>query len=87
MDAPETAAPPQEKKNDKLVTITVDNQPKQIEKGPYDLADFKTRVGIDASKDVDQLVDGTFVQLDPDKKVHIKGAEVFLSHVPQGGSS
>ena len=86
MDAPETAEA-SEKHNDKLVTITVDGKPVRLEKGPYDLDEFKTKVGVDRAKDVDQLVDGAFVALDPHKKVHIKGGEVFVSHVPQGGSS
>jgi hypothetical protein len=32
-------------------------------------------------------VDGTFLPLDDNAVLHIKGGEIFISHVKQGGSS
>jgi len=83
----EQQAAPEARKNDRMVEITVDGTPRQIEKGPYDLAEFKIFMNIDPTKDVDELIDGQFVPVTGDKKIHIKGGEVFISHVPQGGSS
>ena len=87
MQESEPTTPLHEKPDPKLVEITVDHEKRKIPKGNYDLVEFKTLVGIEQSKDVDELIDGQFVLLTSERKVHIKGGEVFISHVPQGGSS
>ena len=78
----------QTEKSDKdAVTITVDGKPKKIVRGNYDLAEFKRLVGIAENMDVDEVVKGKFEPLSESKKVHIKGDEIFVSHVKTGSSS
>lgn len=75
------------KPDHKTVTVTVDGNTKNIERGNYDLTEFKSLVGVAVDKDLDELVDGKFEQVDESKKLHIKGGEIFVSHVKTGSSS
>ncbi len=67
------------------VEIKVDGKERKIRPGTYVLSEFKKLVHVDASRDLDQVKDGVPVQVEGD--VTIVGGEVFISHVPQGGSS
>ena len=69
------------------VRITVDGVAKDLKKGEYSLAEFREAAGIASDLEVDKVVDGVFVPLDDNAEVHIKGGEVFISHVRQGGSA
>src|SRR5262245_66101730 len=60
----------------KLVTVTVDTKPHTVRKGRYIVLDFKRLVGVDPSYQLDEVVDGQFVELKDDEKVSIKGNEV-----------
>lgn len=71
----------------KKVTVTVDSKPHHVEPGSYVVSAFKQLVHVDASRELDQVVDGAFIPLANDASIEIKGGEVFVSHVPQGGSS
>jgi hypothetical protein len=51
------------------------------------VSEFKVEVGVASDLELDQVVDGVFQPLDDNAEVHIKGGEVFISHVRQGGSS
>lgn len=70
-----------------LVTITLDSVPRTIEEGVYKLAELKTKFSIPVEYELDVVVNGEFKPLDNERSVHIKGGEVFVSHVPQGGSA
>lgn len=69
------------------VSVTVDGEVKHLKKGHYTLPEFKATVHIAPDLEVDQVVDGTFLPLDDNAVLHIKGGEIFISHVKQGGSS
>lgn len=69
------------------VTITVNGEPKQIHRGSYTGAKLKETLGICASDELDQVVDGQFKPLADDSHIVIKGHEVFVSHKRCGGSS
>jgi hypothetical protein len=69
------------------VTITVNGEPKQIHRGSYTGAKLKETLGICASDELDQVVDGQFKPVADDDHVVIKGHEVFVSHKRSGGSS
>ena len=69
------------------VTVTVDGKPHRVPEGNYVVAEFKKFVGIDASKELDEVVRGELKPLDDNQHIHIKGGEVFISHARQGGSS
>jgi len=71
----------------KLVSVTVDGKHHRVLEGHYLVSDFKKLVGVDASKELDEVVHGEFKPLDDNGRIHIKGGEVFVSHARQGGSS
>jgi hypothetical protein len=71
----------------KEVTVTVDGKTQHVPEGTYVVSEFKKLVGVDPSKELDEVVHGELKPLDDNHKIHIKGGEVFISHARQGGSS
>lgn len=69
------------------VQVTVDGAAKLVKKGKYAVSEFKLEVGVAPDLELDQVVDGVFQPLSDNAEIHIKGEEVFVSHVRQGGSS
>lgn len=76
-----------DQKKGKLVTVTVDTKPHTVRKGRYIVSDFKRLVGVDPSYQLDEVVNGQFVELKDTEKVSIRGKEVFVSHVRGGAAS
>ena len=70
-----------------LVTVTVDSVPRQVRPGRYVVSVFKRAVGVDASYELEELVNGKLVPLSDNAKITIKGGESFVSHVRGGASS
>ena len=75
------------RKGPKLVTVTVDGKPHTVRPGRYIVKDFKRLVGVDPAYQLDEVIDGQFKELKDDAKIHIKGGEVFVSHVRGGAAS
>ena len=71
----------------KQVAVTVDGHTHKVPEGTYVVSEFKKLVGVDPSKELDEVVHGELKPLDDNQKIHIKGGEVFISHARQGGSS
>ncbi len=71
----------------KEVAVTVDGTTHQVPEGTYVVSEFKKLVGVDPSKELDEVVHGELKPLDDSQKIHIKGGEVFISHARQGGSA
>jgi hypothetical protein len=71
----------------KLVQVTIDNKPKTIQAGTYTVSDLKRVLGVDPSRVLDEVVVGEFKELPDNGTVHVKGGEIFVSHVRQGQSS
>lgn len=69
------------------VKVMVDSQNTTVHRGSYIVADFKRVIGIEASKELDQVIDGQFIPLDDSERIVIKGNEEFISHARAGGSS
>ena len=69
------------------VRVTVDTLPQDVPRGTWIVREFKTAVGVKAGRVLDQVISGEFHPLDDTASVSIEGGEVFVSHVPQGGSS
>lgn len=69
------------------VAITVNNVEHQIHRGRQSVAVIKRLAGIPLADDLDQLIDCRLVHLPDDGSVTIKGGEVFVSHVKDGGAS
>jgi len=70
-----------------LVTLTIDNVEKEVQSREWVVSQLKAALGVDASRDLEQVVNGQLVPLDDNAKIHIRGGEVFVSHVHGGGSS
>lgn len=79
--------PPHEDPPGQLVMVTVDGTARPMKKGKYVVSEFKEAVGVPADYELDQVIDGRFDPLADDAALHIKGDEVFVSHVRRGGSS
>lgn len=76
-----------DQKKGKLVTVTVDTKPHTVRKGRYLVSDFKRLVGVDSTYQLDEVVNGQFVELKDTEKMSIKGGEIFVSHVRGGAAS
>jgi len=71
----------------KLVQVTIDLKQKTIQAGTYTVGELKQVLGVDTSRVLDEVIGGEFKELPDDGTVHVKGGEIFVSHVPQGRSS
>ena len=69
------------------VTVTVDGIEKRVRRGTYIVSVFKQLVGVDASRELDQVVHGEFKPLDDNATITIEHHEKFVSHVRTGSSS
>lgn len=69
------------------VNVTVDGKKLTLHRGHYTVAEFKQEVGVDAAKELDEIVEGQITPLDDTGKLVLKGGEVFISHARTGGSS
>jgi hypothetical protein len=69
------------------VSVTVDGKAWRVPEGTYVVSEFKKLVGVDPSKELDEVVHGELKPLDDNQKIHIRGGEVFISHARQGGSA
>ena len=69
------------------VTISVDGVSQQILRGNYIVAELKRLLQIDPCRDLDEVVCGELRPLEDSGRTHIKGGEVFISHVRCGASS
>jgi hypothetical protein len=69
------------------VPVTIDNRPVEIQAREWVVSQLKTALGVDPSRELEQVVDGKLVPLDDNARIHIRGHEVFVSHVRGDGSS
>jgi len=69
------------------VTVIVDGVEQKVPKGTYLVSQFKALVGVDAARELDEVVHGQLKPLDDNAEIVIKGGEKFVSHVRTGGSS
>jgi hypothetical protein len=69
------------------VSVSVDGVERHVPAGTYLVSDFKRLVGVDPSKELDQIIHGEFKPLDDNAKITIEQHEKFVSHVRTGRSS
>lgn len=69
------------------VHLKVDGVDRTILPGTYSALDLKQRFGIPQDYALEEVVDGKFCPVGDLAIVTIHGGEVFISHVPRGGSS
>ena len=72
---------------DSKVTIRVNGKEVSIAPGEYFVSEFKKLIGVNASHDLDQVVDGQFKPLQDNERIEPKDGEVYCSHGRGGGSS
>lgn len=70
-----------------FVVVKVDGVDHNVRRGRYIVSDFKRLVGVDPTYQLDEVVNGQFVELKDTEKISIKGKEVFVSHVRGGAAS
>lgn len=80
-------AQPDSKEQGHKVPVTIDNRIVEIQAREWVVSQLKIALGVDPSRELEQVVDGKLVPLEDNAKVHIRGHEVFVSHVRGGGSS
>lgn len=69
------------------VKVTIDGTVKSIHRGSYVVQELKAALEVDPSLALDEVINGKFEPLDDTHRITIKGGEIFVSHVRQGGSS
>jgi len=69
------------------VPVTIDNRTVEVQAREWVVSQLKAALSVDASRELERVVDGKLVPLDDNAKIHIRGGEVFVSHVRGGGSS
>jgi hypothetical protein len=69
------------------VKVTIDGTVKSIHRGSYIITDLKAALEVYQSLALDEVINGKFEPLDDSGRITIKGGEIFVSHVRQGGSS
>ncbi len=69
------------------VPVTIDSRTVEIQSREYPITQLKDALGVDPSRELEQVVDGKLVPLNDNGKLHIRGGESFVSHVRGGGSS
>lgn len=72
----------------KEVKISINDKPYSVKAGKYTVKELRDIGHVPQSHTVfEQLIDGKLIPLSLDAVVHIKGGEVFISHVPTGTSA
>lgn len=72
---------------EKNVSVHVNNEPVFLHTGRYPVATLKTVSKVPLAEDLVQLVGTKLEPLDDNGHVHIRGCEIFISHVKAGGAS
>ena len=70
-----------------VVTVSVDGVERKVPRGTYIVSAFKQLVGVDASRELDEVIHGEFKPLDDNASITIEHHEKFVSHVRTGSSS
>jgi hypothetical protein len=70
-----------------VVEISINSQKLSIERGNHTVVELRTLGNVPSTEILSELKNGKFHDLPNNAHVHIKGGEVFVSHLPSGGSS
>ena len=68
------------------VEITINDQAVSIHRGRRTVEEIKIAGQVPLNHMLEQLIDGTLTPLKDDGSIVIKGGEVFISHIKDGGS-
>ena len=70
-----------------IVEISINSTKYEIERGNYSVEKLRIIGSVPANEILSELKNGKFHDLPNNAHVQIKGGEVFVSHLPSGGSS
>lgn len=70
-----------------FVEIIVDEIPRMIHRGRQNVSEIKTIGNVQQNHMLEQVIEGKVTKLDDNGSVVIKGGEIFISHINDGGSS
>jgi hypothetical protein len=87
MEEVQQAQPTSKEGHGHLVPVTIDDRTVEVQSREWVVSQLKAALGVDSSRELEQIVGGKLVPLDDNAKIHIRGSEVFVSHVRGGGSS
>ncbi len=69
------------------VNITVNDTNYSIHRGRQTVVEIKNAGKVPLNHALEQIIDGQIVPLEDNGSVVIKGGEVFISHIKDGGSA
>ena len=70
-----------------IVEITINEVQKEIHRGKRTVVEIKQAGNIPLNYALEQVIEGVLVPLDDSGSVVIKGGEIFVSHIKDGGSA
>jgi hypothetical protein len=70
-----------------LVSVTIDGNQRNIERGSYQVSALKERLGVPADYELEEVKNGELKPLQDHQHTAIQGGEVFVSHVRRGGAA
>ena len=70
-----------------FVNITINDTERSIHRGRQTVVEIKAVGEVTLNHELEQIIDGKFVPLEDNGSVVIKGGEVFISHIKNGGSA
>lgn len=76
----------EEHRND-IVSITINDVDKEIHRGRKTVEEIKKIGGVSLNHMLEQVIDRKLTPLDDNSSVVIKGGEIFVSHIKDGGSA
>jgi hypothetical protein len=75
------------KRDDDLVTITVDGVDHRVRPGKWLVRDLKAKLGIDPAKVLAEITPQGLKDLDDNAEIEVHAHEKFMTHARSGGSS
>ena len=76
----------EEHRND-IVSITINDVDKEIHRGRKTVEEIKKIGGVSLNHMLEQVINRKLTPLDDNSSVVIKGGEIFVSHIKDGGSA
>lgn len=73
--------------NHHRITITVDDDPRQVRPGRWNVSDLKAELGINQAKVLAEITPHGLKDLEDSAEIGLHEGERFMTHARSGGSS
>ena len=70
-----------------FANITINDTERSIHRGRQTVVEIKKVGEVPLNHELEQIIDGKFIPLADNGSIVIKGGEVFVSHIKDGGSA